>query len=66
MKPPFRTRKQEARARADWLQWVERLVVTTKPELAGRMDWDTAIYLWNSGADTETAAERLIALLSAR
>lgn len=54
--------QSKERIRQRWLWSVEDMVKKACPELAGRMDWDTAIYLFNTGVRNIEAAERLIAL----
>jgi len=42
--------------REKWLAQVEDNAVRMKPELAGRIDWDTAIYLFNQNLGPVEAA----------
>jgi hypothetical protein len=51
---------RKADIRAAWLRTYETLVTAEMPELAGRMDWDTAIYLYGTGISPETAAARYV------
>lgn len=50
----------KADQRAQWMAEYERLVVAAKPELTGRIDWDTATYLYLSGVSVTAAAQRAI------
>ena len=43
-----------------WMAKVEKLVVAARPNLAGRMDWTTAEYLWRMGDSPEAASTTLI------
>lgn len=54
--------QSKQRIRERWLRSVEQLVTTECPELAGRMDWDTAVHLFNTGVRNIEAAEKLVAL----
>jgi len=47
------------RKRANWMLAFEGNLVRLRPELVGRVDWDTAAYLYNSGVSPEVAAERV-------
>ena len=47
-------RKSEMYRRADWLRIAECRACELNPKLHGRMDWDTAIYLFNTGIDSMT------------
>ena len=39
---------------------VEDSIVTARPDLAGRLDWDTLTYLYNSGAGVDEARHRYL------
>lgn len=52
-------RDYTAAGREFWLAQVERLATEKNPELRGRIDWDTAIYLCNQGESMAAAAEIL-------
>lgn len=43
-----------------WMGRVEALVIAEVPELAGKMDWPTATFLFNEGLGTTETARRLI------
>ena len=45
--------------RAAWMAEVEAQVVSLNPALAGRLDWDTATYLFNEGRTVAQAVEFL-------
>lgn len=42
--------------REKWLRETEDNATRMKPELAGRIDWDTAIHLYNQGLGPVEAA----------
>ena len=46
--------------RIKWLAAFENLVVAADPTMSGRIDWDTAIHLFNTGLTPEQAAPRAI------
>ena len=56
----MRHRKQfhQARVRSTWLGEFERQLIAARPELSGRIDWDSAIFLFNQGVDPAEAARR--------
>ncbi len=60
----MRTTKAEKRTR--WLLDYERLMVFRKPELAGKIDWDTAEFLFNQGILPDQACEKTLAALESR
>lgn len=47
-------------AKAAWLTGVTNRVVKANPAMAGKMDWDTATYLYNSGKSMDEAADALL------
>ena len=55
MKP---TAKEQARS--DWMRRYQARVTSVRPELIGRMDWDTANHLYNLGLDYQAAADRFL------
>lgn len=59
----YKTRKH-ARAthqREAYMAQFEALVTASKPELAGRIDWNTATYFYNNGIALQDAATRYLA-----
>jgi hypothetical protein len=48
-------------ARQTWMADFEANVVAALPTLAGRIDWDTATFLFDQGLDPQTAAAQVIA-----
>jgi hypothetical protein len=52
--------KREQARRQEWMAEFERIVIAAKPELAGRLDWNTAIFFFNSNLTAEDAATRMI------
>lgn len=50
----------KAAAKAAWLTGVTNRVVKADPSKAGKMDWDTATYLYNSGKSMDEAAAALL------
>lgn len=52
---------QERASRAAWLREVEDRTVARMPALAGRLDWYTAIHLYNQGRTVEQAVDALVA-----
>jgi hypothetical protein len=46
--------------RHEWMREVENLVTDALPELAGKMDWDTAQYLYLIGDSPTGAAMKLV------
>ena len=44
--------------RVKWLAAFETLVIAADPAMSGRIDWDTAIHLFNTGLTPEQAALR--------
>lgn len=51
------------RVKRRWLAAFERQVIEACPQQAGRIDWDTAIFMFNRGDRSDEAAERVIARL---
>lgn len=56
------TRGYSTRATADarrehWMRQYSEMLVMLAPTVAGRIDWDTAAHLFNTGADAAKAAE---------
>lgn len=43
-----------------WMQEYERILIEKRPILSGKIDWDTAVYLYNKGITAENAALRMI------
>jgi len=56
---------QSDNVKAEWLREVEMLTVRMKPALAGRMDWDTAIFLFNQGTVSTGEAATILARVKA-
>jgi hypothetical protein len=48
--------------RQEWLAACERRVVELNPSMRGKMDWNTAIHLFNSGETAVEAAEKIAKL----
>lgn len=51
---------KEQKKRQRWICDFERAVLKSLPEHAGRIDWDTAKYLYDSGREATYAAKRYI------
>jgi hypothetical protein len=51
---------QKAAARASWMKDFEDHVTKHAPEHTGKIDWDTATYLHNSGHEAKAAAEKYV------
>jgi len=47
------------RKREQWLDEYRAQLVAIFPDLAGRVDWDTAIYLYNQSLTVAQAIERV-------
>jgi hypothetical protein len=43
--------------REQWMARYNNIIVTTRPELSGKMDWDTAMYLYLQGYTVEDAVK---------
>jgi len=54
------TKKQVA-ARQAWLRKYEALIVSNQPQQTGKIDWDTAIYFYQSGLSAEEASVKTLA-----
>lgn len=50
-----------AERRATWMKDFESLVVQWRPACRGRIDWDTAAFLFNTGNTTVAAATKYTA-----
>lgn len=61
----FHYGQTKAQAQADWLARFSDAVATARPDLAGRIYWDTAKHMMFSGCDATLAAERYIEIYSA-
>lgn len=46
--------------RSKWMEEFNRVVTTLKPEYSGRIDWNSAIHLYNIGTDATTAASNYV------
>lgn len=51
--------KHRRTQRAAWMAEVEAEVVSLNPALAGRLDWDTATFLFNEGRTVAQAVASL-------
>ncbi len=51
------TRKEQARAK--WMKTFEYCLLAYAPQLAGRIDWDTALHLFFEGYTADGAADRM-------
>jgi hypothetical protein len=51
------TKKQIAQ-RARWMAAYENHITVLRPQMAGKIDWHTATFYFNSGADAFDAAHR--------
>ncbi len=47
--------------RQKWMADFEFIVTKARPELAGKIDWNTATFLFNSGLGPIEAASRYVA-----
>ena len=45
-----------------WMAEFSDKLIALKPEMAGKIDWDTASYLYNQGANPEEAVKRVLDL----
>ena len=52
------TTKRELR-RQTWMAEAERLVIEQRPDLRGRVDWDSLRHCFNIGDTPDQAADRL-------
>jgi hypothetical protein len=50
MKKPTRYTQTPRRDRINWLSAFESHAIAAKPELAGRIDWDSAIFFFKRAA----------------
>lgn len=62
MASTFHRAEQRAAHRSLWLRRVEWEITKLRPELAGKVDWTTASYLFDRGFSSTDAAVRLSAL----
>ena len=54
-------RQMAVSARQSWMSAFERGVTQARPDLAGRIDWDTAAHLYNSHHAPEAAVRLYLA-----
>lgn len=52
--------RRQLTKRQSWCAEVERLCEASEPGMKGRMDWDTALHLFNTGLGPVEAATVLI------
>ena len=50
------SRATKASRRAEWMAAYERALVARIPALAGRVEWNAAVYHWYAGLTPEAAA----------
>lgn len=50
----------EEKRKSKWMGEFEDMVVTIQPKYAGKIEWNDAIYMYNSGYSSNTAANRYI------
>jgi hypothetical protein len=55
----------KAAKRAGWMATVEAMIITERPDLAGKIDWDTLAYLYNTGINEALAASKILAKVKA-
>lgn len=48
----------KALRRLHWMRTFEELVTSERPEMSGRIDWDTASHYYNEGLSEAKAAQR--------
>ena len=53
---PRATKQQKMQYRADWMLEFSNEVIRLQPKHSGRIDWNTAQYLFNTGAKAIDAA----------
>lgn len=51
-------KKRQAWRRAEWMRAFEETLTDIAPHTRGKIDWDTATFLFNSGAKAIEAAHR--------
>jgi len=51
-------KKRQAWRRMEWMRAFEETLTAIDPHTSGRIDWDTATFLFNSGARAIEAAHR--------
>lgn len=56
----FHFAETKAQRRAAWMAAFSDAVVTLRPDLAGRIDWDSAAFYFSQGIDPTEAAGRYI------
>jgi len=44
-----------------WLTFAQREILAARPDLSGKLDWDTLLHLYYSGMTAEDAAKRYLA-----
>lgn len=54
----MQTRYKSEDKKAKWMKEYERLVIAARPELAGKIDWNTATFLFNQGLSVQDAASK--------
>jgi hypothetical protein len=54
--------KRQGISKSAWLSAFERHVLAAKPEMAGKIDWDTATYLYNQRYTAGDAANKVTGL----
>lgn len=52
-------RQSKAQRRAAWMADMETILLGLAPDQAGRIDWDTAAFHFNSGRSSSDAAHRM-------
>jgi hypothetical protein len=52
---------RKARRRQEWMATYQTQLTTARPQLTGKVDWDTATYLFNQGMTAQAAAEKMAA-----
>ena len=45
--------------RARWMRDLQDALLRARPDLAGKIDWDTASYLYTTGACAADAAQKM-------
>lgn len=54
------TTQSNLKRRAEWMRKVSEWIVLERPELSGRLKWDTLSHFWNTGLSVQEAAERYL------
>lgn len=53
-------RKYKEISKANWLACFENYVVRARPDFAGKIDWDSAVHIYNLGLTARDAAGKYL------